>query len=84
MSFNKEILKNVKYTSRLDLYSNYLSKPENIDIFWTNTLTFKVNKWMALGYTWNLAYDDEYTPPGETGPKTQYLGIFSIGVTAKF
>jgi hypothetical protein len=84
MNFNKEILKNVKYTSRLDLYSNYLSKPENIDIFWTNTLTFKVNKWMALGYTWNLAYDDEYIPPGETGPKTQFLGIFSIGVTAKF
>jgi hypothetical protein len=84
MSFNKEIMKNVKYTSRLDFYSNYLNNPENIDIFWTNTLTFKVNKWLALGYNWNVAYDDEYIPSGETGPRTQYLGVFSIGVTAKF
>lgn len=84
MSFNKDILKNVNYTSRLDFYSNYLRNPENIDIFWTNTLTFKVNKWLAMGYNWNLAYDDDYVPDGKSGPRTQFLGTFSIGVTGKF
>lgn len=84
MKFNKDILKNVRYTSRLDFYSNYLRNPENIDIFWTNSLTFKVNKLLALAYNWNIAYDDEYVPPGQTGPRTQFLGIFTIGVTAKF
>jgi hypothetical protein len=83
-NFNKEILKNVVYSSRLDFYSNYLEKPGNIDIFWTNNLLFKVNKWLALTYQWNIAYDDDFVPEGKTGPRTQFLGNLGIGVTAKF
>lgn len=83
-NFNKDILKNVTYTSRLDLYSNYRRNPENVDIFWTNALLFKVNKILSLSYNWNIAYDDDYIPEGLTGPKTQFLGTFGIGVTGKF
>lgn len=83
-SFNKEILKNVNYTSRVDFYSNYRRNPENIDIFWTNTLVFKVNKLLSLSYIWNIAYDDDYVPEGATGPKVQFLGTFGLGLTAKF
>lgn len=83
-SFNKDILKNVNYSSRLDLYSNYLRNPENIDIFWTNSLTFKVNNWLAFGYNWNIAYDDDYVAEGVSGPRTQFLGTFGIGITGKF
>ncbi len=81
--FNKEILKNVTYSSRLDLYSNYRSQPQNIDIFWTNNLLFKVNRWLAIAYQWNVAYDDNYHPDGKNGPRIQFLGNFGIGVTAK-
>ena len=83
-SFAKEILKNVVYTSRLDLYSNYLDKPQNIDIFWTNNLAFKINKWLVITYQWNIAYDDNIKPAGKTGPRTQYLGNLGIGFNAKF
>ncbi len=82
--FDKEILKNVAYTSRLDLFSNYLHNPQNIDIFWTNNLVFKVNKWLALSYQWNIAYDDDFVPEGVAGPRTQFLGTFGIGVAGKF
>jgi hypothetical protein len=82
--FDKEILKNVIYTSRLDLFSNYLNKPQNVDIFWTNNLIFKVNKWLVLSYQWNVAYDDDFVPEGLKGPRTQFLGTFGIGVAAKF
>lgn len=82
--FDKEVFKNIVYTSRLDLYSNYLNKPQNIDIFWTSNLIFKVNKWLALNYQWNLAYDDDFVPEGKTGPRTQFLGNFGIGVAGKF
>lgn len=83
-NFTKEILKNVTYTSRLDLYSNYLDKPGNIDIFWTSNLLFKVNKWLVITYQWNIAYDDNYRPSGKNGPRTQFLGNLGIGVTGKF
>jgi hypothetical protein len=83
-NFNKDILKNVSYTSRLDFYSNYLRNPENIDIFWTNTLVFKVNKLLSMSYIWNIAYDDDYIPEGKTGPRVQFLGTFGLGVSLKF
>ena len=83
-NFNKELLKNVSYSSRLDLYSNYLRDPQNIDIFWTNSLAFKLNKFLAITYQWNVAYDHDYVPSGESGPRTQFLGILGIGFTAKF
>jgi hypothetical protein len=82
--FDKELLKNVTYTSRLDLYSNYLNNPQNIDIFWTNNLIFKVNKWLALNYQWNIAYDHDFVPKGKEGPRTQFLGNLGIGVAGKF
>lgn len=84
LNFNKEILKNVLYSSRLDFYANYLKKAGNIDIFWTNNLIFKVNKWLALTYQWNIAYDDDFVPEGKAGPRTQFLGNLGIGVAAKF
>lgn len=83
-NFTKEILKNVTYTTRLDLYSNYLDKPQNIDLFWTSNLLFKVNTWLAITYQWNVAYDDNYHPNGLNGPRTQFLGNLGIGVNRKF
>ena len=82
--FDKEVFKNVVYKSRLDLFSNYLNKPQNIDIFWTNNLIFKVNKWLALSYQWNIAYDDDFVPKGLAGPRTQFLGTFGVGLAGKF
>lgn len=79
-----DIVKNVTYTSRLDLYSNYLSNPQNIDLFWTNSLVMKVNKWLGVTYQFNLAYDDDFKPEGENGPRMQFLGILAIGVTSNF
>lgn len=82
--FNKKLFENVTYTSRLDLYSNFKNNPENIDIFWTNNLVFKVNKWIAFQYQWNIAYDNDFIPKGLNGPRTQFLGNFGVGVTGKF
>lgn len=76
--------KTFAYNSRLDLYSNYLNNPQNIDIFWTNTAMYKLNKWLVVTYQWNLAYDDQYHPAGQNGPRVQFLGNFGIGFTAKF
>jgi hypothetical protein len=96
--YQNELFKNVFYTTRLDLYSNYLrpsvpnsqgvrqAKPQNIDIFWTNTLSLKVNKWLAVTYNFDLIYDDDVRQFGESGksPATQMRSALSIGVATKF
>ena len=42
VSFKKELLKNIRITTNLDLFSNYLFEPQNIDVNWDMLLTFKV------------------------------------------
>lgn len=85
-NFKKEIMKNVVYQSRLDLYSNYLKKPKNIDVFWTNVIGMKVNKLLGVTYNFDLIYDDDVRIFGPSGnaPRTQIKSLFSVGITAKF
>ena len=85
-NFKKEIMKNVVYQSRLDLYSNYLHKPKNIDVFWTNVIGMKVNKLLGVTYNFDLIYDDDVRIFGPTGkaPRTQIKSLLSVGITAKF
>jgi hypothetical protein len=84
--FKKDIAKNVNLRSRMDLYSNYLSNPQNVDIFWTNVLTMKVNKWLGVSYNFDLIYDDDVRlfGPNSNAPRTQIKSLLSVGLTTKF
>jgi hypothetical protein len=42
----------------LNLYSNYLEDPENIDIDYTLNLMMTVNKWITTNVTLQAMYDD--------------------------
>jgi hypothetical protein len=76
--FSKEIAKNIVYTSRLDLFSNYKSKPQNVDLFWTNVLAMKVNKYISANIALDLLYDDDAIG------KLQLRQLLGIGLSAKF
>lgn len=57
--FKKEILKNITWNSRLDLYANYLHNPQNVDVYFTSLFTFKVNKFITASISTELIYDDD-------------------------
>ncbi|RPE13919.1 DUF3078 domain-containing protein [Chitinophaga lutea] len=88
-TWNKEILKNVTYKTKLELFSNYKKNPQNIDVFWTNVLSMKVNKWLSANVSLDMIYDDdvkefENTKTGVMGPRLQIKQVLGIGLTAKF
>ena len=39
-------------------FSNYLKNPQNIRVYWDNTLSWKLAKYFALTMNTNLIYDD--------------------------
>jgi len=84
--FKKDVAKNVNLRSRLDLYSNYLQNPQNVDIFWTNVLTLKVNKWLGVTYNFDLIYDDDAAlfGPNNNAPRVQIKSLLSVGLTTRF
>jgi hypothetical protein len=56
--FQKDILKNVNFMTKLDLFSNYLEDPQNIDVNWEILLSLKVNKYITASIGTQLIYDD--------------------------
>lgn len=83
----KEIVKNVNFSTKLELYSDYLDNPQNIDVNWDNMLDLKVNSYISANVGMQLVYDDN-TPimdkDGKTGPRTQIKEIVSVGLTYNF
>ncbi len=57
-SLNKDIIKNLKLSSTLTLFSDYLNNPANIQVNWDMQLTYKLNKYLQTGIRTNLIYDD--------------------------
>ncbi|GAB4316519.1 MAG: DUF3078 domain-containing protein [Bacteroidales bacterium] len=85
--FSKEILKNVAFSTKLELYSNYLENPENIDVNWDNTLDLKVNEFINAKFGFQLVYDDNTNvtdKDGNYGPRVQTKQLLSVGLTYKF
>ncbi len=80
-NYNNTIAKNVTYKGRLDLFSNYLSHPENIDLYMTNMFSFRINKLLAATYSLDLIYDDDVRlfGPNQTSPGLQLKSVIGIG-----
>lgn len=76
--FNKEIMKNVTFKSRFDAFSNYKENPGNVDIFWTNVLAMKVNKFLSANIAVDFLYDDDAIA------RLQVRQILGVGFSAKF
>jgi hypothetical protein len=77
------IARNINYRGRLDLFSNYSNKPENIDVFMTNFFSFKINKYFSANYNLDLIYDDDVRLFGENknSPGMQIKSMMGIGYT---
>lgn len=87
LRFKKEIFQNVTLTSKLELFSDYLKNPQNIDIDFQNLLILKVNSWMNANISAHLIYDDDISitdKNGKRGPRTQFKEVLSIGLGYAF
>jgi hypothetical protein len=87
-----EIIKNVNFQSKLDLFSNYLHNPQNVDVSWENLIVMKVNKFLSATVTTHLLYDDDVLiKVGEDsegdpvlGKRVQFKEVIGVGFTYKF
>jgi hypothetical protein len=77
-TYNKEIVKNITYKSKLDAFSNYKHEPQNVDIFWNNILAMKVNQFISTNIIFDLLYDDDAIA------RWQVRQLLGIGISAKF
>ena len=53
------LMENVNWTHQLDLFSNFMNQPGNIDVNWTGLLDMKVNESLRTTISVQLIYDDD-------------------------
>lgn len=89
--FKSELLKNVTFTSKIDLFSDYIHKPQNIVVNWETLIAFKVNKFLSASINTQLAYDDKIKIPvikngvaTSIGSLVQFKEILGVGLSYKF
>ncbi|HMO63062.1 MAG TPA: DUF3078 domain-containing protein [Ferruginibacter sp.] len=75
--YSKQIAPWIAYTGRLDLFSNYKRNPQNIDVFFTNLVALKFNKWLATTFSMDMIYDEDIIS------RIQLKQILGIGLTVK-
>ena len=72
------IMDNVSLENILSLYSNYLDKPQNIDIDYTLNAVLTINKYLSTNFTFQAIYDDN------AARAVQIREVFGLGVNCKF
>ena len=91
--YAKDIMKNVSFNTKLDLFSNYLHNPQNIDVNWEVLIGMKINKYLTANLNTQLLYDDDILVPVDTnddgindgtGKRVQFKEILGIGFSVKF
>ncbi len=91
--FKTTVVENVSLETKLDLFSNYLDTPQNIDIHWDILLNMKINDYLSANLITNLIYDDDVSIAidkdgdgviDEKGPRVQFKELFGVGLSFKF
>ena len=73
-----DIMKNINMENILSLYSDYLDKPQNVDVDYTMNIVMKINNVFSTNLTFQTIYDDN----AYSG--FQIREVFGLGLNANF
>jgi len=91
--YKKNLVENITLQTKLDLFSNYLETPQNIDVSWEVLISMKINKYISAILSTHLPYDNDIDIAvdtnndgitDKTGPRTQFKEVFGVGFSYKF
>jgi Protein of unknown function (DUF3078) len=86
VNYNRPIAKNITYKGRVDLFSNYKKNPQNVDMYMTNMIAFKINRFLSATYSLDMIYDDDAKLFGDNknSPALQIKSLIGIGYLMNF
>ena len=88
--YKKNLMENVLLSLKLDLFSNYLDQPKNVDVNLELLFAFKINKFLQASVSSTLLYDDNTLVPVKLdngdyrqGKGVQLKNVIGIGLAYK-
>lgn len=93
VQYKTELAENVGLMTKVDLFSNYLNNPQNIDVNWETLISMKINEYMSATISTQLIYDHDiaiarsqeyFESTGiAAGPITQFKEVLAVGFSYK-
>ncbi|MDO5607483.1 MAG: DUF3078 domain-containing protein [Capnocytophaga sp.] len=71
------LMENVSMENILNLYSNYLEDPQNVDVDYTANIVMTINKFLSANFTFQAIYDDN------AARGLQVRELFGLGLNYK-
>ena len=93
LMYRRVVMENVDFSTTIELFSNYIDNPGNIDVNWTTLTTMKVNKYISANFSTHLIYDDDIKISEDkdqdgildfNGPRIQFKQVLGVGLNFKF
>jgi hypothetical protein len=93
--FNIQLHKNIHMQNKINLFTNYLNNPENVDIDWEISFDMKITEYIQTSFSSHIKYDDDVEIPvyekvdGEktqvgVTKKIQFKEVLSVGLSYRF
>lgn len=76
--YKLNVMTNVSIENRLNLYSNYLDTPQNVDVDYQMNVVMKINKYLSANIALQAIYDDNSVKA------VQVRELFGIGINYGF
>lgn len=87
LMLKKTIMENIDFATTLELFSDYLHKPQDLYVNWTTLTTMKVNKYISATLSTQMIYDEAVMikdRDGKVGPRLQFKQVLGVGLSYKF
>jgi hypothetical protein len=76
--YKLNLMENISMENILNLYSNYLDKPQNVDVDYQMNLVMKINKYISTNVAFQALYDDN------ARGAFQIREVFGLGINYGF
>jgi hypothetical protein len=89
LSLTGNLFKNkVNYNSQLELFSNYVQNPQNVDVTWWATIKFLIYKNISADMRFDLVFDDDKKATDKDGTvrgaKVQVKNYWGVSLFYQF
>ena len=93
MTYGRDLMENVNFQTKLDLFSNYLDNPQYVDVNWEVLIMMKINKYLSASINTQLIYDHDIEIGKDTnndgemndfGPRVQFKELIGVGLSYSF
>ncbi len=78
----------ILFKTKLELFTDWGNKPQNVDVNWEMNIDFKVTKWLSTRLYTQMIYDDDVRIPDADGvlqgPNLQFKEVLGIGLSYIF